>query len=186
MKLSKKYKSIFGISLAALIITFFSLNSSFASTTDPEITTETESNETEQVSSLQNKPEEYNPKNSKEATIESVEDIEDELMIEPLKVSTSKTLNLGVGKSWSKSFTMNNPGGSDHNTFNTKVSNVTSGKYKVIITGSNGYKYESPERSGTRTYTTSNAKSGVTYKVTIVNTSASNLKAKADITSYIK
>lgn len=105
--------------------------------------------------------------------------------IAPLGVDNTATLSLAVGKSWSDSFKMNNWINEDHDAFKVKVSGVTSGKYKVIIKGSDGYSYESSEYSSDQTFTTTKAKTGVTYTVTIVNTSASTLKGKVNITSYI-
>lgn len=108
-----------------------------------------------------------------------------ESSIKPLGVDTAKILNLGVGKSWSDSFKMNNLFGQNHNAFNVKVSSVTSGYYKIIITGTNGYEYTSKELYGGGTVTTTNANINVTYTVTIVNTSSTTLNAVASITSYV-
>jgi hypothetical protein len=102
-----------------------------------------------------------------------------------LGVENTATLSLAVGKSCSDSFKMNNWINEDHDAFKVKVSGVTSGKYKVIIKGSDGYSYESSEYSSDQTFTTTKAKTGVTYTVTIVNTSASTLKGKVNITIYI-
>lgn len=185
MKLRKGFKFL-SFGLVVVVISFFSLQHILplanAETTDTETTIDTVP---EPTALLQKEAIEHNPDGSEEITAE-VEGDEDDPMISPQSVSTTKTLNLAVGKSWSKSFKMNTLTGSNHNAFNTKISNVTSGKYKVIITGSNGYKYESTERTTDTTFTTTNAKKDVTYTVTIINTSANNLKAKADITSYIK
>ncbi|QGG48309.1 hypothetical protein [Heliorestis convoluta] len=103
-----------------------------------------------------------------------------------LGVNTSKNLNLSLGEKWSTNFKMNNWFSDDHNAFNVKVSNVTSGKYKILIKATNGYNYESLEYSKGATVTISNAQSDVTYTVIILSTSTNNLIAKVDITSYIK
>jgi|GEM_PF-4191317 len=111
----------------------------------------------------------------------------DKPTITPLGVDNTASLDLAVGKSWSDSFKMNNWINTDHNAFNVKVSNVTGGgTYKVIITGTNGYSYESSDQSSGNTWTISNAKVDVTYKVTIVNTSSKTVKATVNITSYVK
>jgi len=112
--------------------------------------------------------------------------VEDPTAVIPVRsVSQTKQLNLAVGKSWSLSFNMN-ASGSPHNAFNVVTSNM-SGKYKYIITGSQGYSYESGEynNQGT-TFTTSNAWSNETYTVYIVNTGTTTLTGTVQVSSYYK
>ena len=112
--------------------------------------------------------------------------VEGSSLVAPAKsVSLTKTLNVAVGKSWSTSFNMN-ASGSPHNAFNVVTSNI-SGKYKYIITGNQGYSYESGEytNQGT-TFTTSNAWSNETYTVYIVNTGSTALTGTVQVSSYYK
>ncbi|MDD2477033.1 MAG: M56 family metallopeptidase [Dysgonamonadaceae bacterium] len=103
--------------------------------------------------------------------------------VEPYKVDLSKEFDLAVGKSYQTTFTMDGWGDS-HDAFKSKITNV-SGTYKYIINGDNGYSYTSDECTSAETFTTTNAKSGVKYTVTIVNTGATKLTGKLNITSYI-
>lgn len=97
----------------------------------------------------------------------------------------TKSLNLAKGESWtSKSFSMNSLS-STHNTFNVKLSNI-SGKYKVLITSTKGYEWESSERTTGTTFTTTNARNDVYYEVTVINTGTGSLTGKCEITSYIE
>ena len=54
-------------------------------------------------------------------------------------------MKLTIGKTLSAVFEVNPTNNENQNTFDIKVSNVTSGMYKVIILGANGYTYESDE-----------------------------------------
>lgn len=111
------------------------------------------------------------------------ENIENE--ISPRGVSIDTDFYCAVGDSWQKDFKPSNWFSEDHNAFKTKVTNVL-GKYKVIINGSNGYAYESPEYTDTdRIFTTTNAKPNVTYTVTIVNTGSSPLSGHVELYSYL-
>ena len=101
-----------------------------------------------------------------------------------LGVDNSVNLNLEVGASWTDSFKINNLTNVEHNALNINISNVTSGKYKVIITATNGYQFESPEYLSGSITTIKNVNPDVTYNATIINTSASTLKATADVASY--
>lgn len=69
----------------------------------------------------------------------------------------------------------------DHNAFETIVSRHTSGKYKIKITGSNGYSWTSSEHSGNDVFTTTNCKKGVTYTVKITSTSKTE-----DLNCYLR
>lgn len=116
--------------------------------------------------------------------------------IMPASANVSKTVNLGVGKSYSYgafymgSNTINDPNAGD--TIEITVSAITSGKYKVIVKGTvthslfdteEVYSYESPEYSTAKMITLP-GEGGVAYTVTLVNTSAQNLKANIAIVTY--
>lgn len=88
-------------------------------------------------------------------------------IISPQAVSVSASFSCSVGESWQKTFDTKKFFAEDHNAFKTVITEV-SGKYKVIITGSDGYAYESKEYNGVGvTLTTTNAASSVDYTVTI-------------------
>lgn len=182
MKLLKK---VTFFSFSVILVTTFSLyqiNPS-ANASTPEVATEViEQKEINQISSLHEK---YNPADFTEVAIENEVD-EETSLIQPLGVQKEDVLNLAPGRSWRVSFKVDNIIHADHNAFNIKVSNVTSGRYKIMVTGSNGYNYETTEISGNSTLTISNAAKGVTYTAIVVNTSSINLNGKVNVTSYIK
>jgi len=118
--------------------------------------------------------------------------------IMPTSANVSKTINLSVGESYSYgafymgSNTLFDPNAGDM--IDITVSGITSGKYKVIVQGVvySGfmgldeevvYSYESNEYSTAKTFSVP-GEGGVAYTVTVVNTSAQNLKATVSIVTY--
>lgn len=99
-------------------------------------------------------------------------------------VSLSTTFSVSTGSSWSKSFTTNKILAEDHNAFKVVISDFSGGSYKYIIKGSNGYEYTSSEKTTGATFTTTNANSGVTYTIYIVNTSAKTISGSVKVSSY--
>lgn len=101
-------------------------------------------------------------------------------------VSRSGTISLLAGGYFSADFKMNNWNSNDHNAFNVKISDFDKGSVKVKINGSNGFSWESGYVSKETTFVTSNAKSDVTYTVTILASTSGACYAKYDITSYVQ
>lgn len=179
--LTKRFKMLSVVTFAVSALTLFQF-SHLAKATEAdtgEITTVTEDTSPNQIF-LQNVEVDL----GKYEEVTEVAPYEEPL-ISALGVDNSTSLNLTVGDSWANSFKMNNWFSDNHNAFNVKIL-VTSGKYKIMVQGTNGYKYESSEYSSSKTLTITNAQSDVTYTVTIVNTSVNTLKGKVNITSYIK
>lgn len=117
------------------------------------------------------------------------ETIEADLVVQTRSISSTGGILLAKGTSFSESFNMKTGiFGLDtpHNAFNVKVHGITQGVCKIVISGSDGFYYESSEFSSDKTLTTSNAKSDVKYTVTFYAGKASDLAGKYAITSYIK
>ena len=104
--------------------------------------------------------------------------------VEPRAVSLSEEFEIPVGTSWSMSFTTDKWFAEDHNAFKVVIDDISAGTYKYIINGSDEYSYTSNEVSGDHTFTTTNAKGGVTYTIYIVNTCASELSGTVKVSSY--
>ncbi len=122
---------------------------------------------------------------NKENTLELAEKTTDDNEITNRAISISKDFSCATGKSWSTTFTVNKLFAEDHNAFKVVISNLKSGKYKIIIEGSDGYSYTSSEHSTDRTITVTNAKSGdVSYTVYIVNVGSGELAGHVKISSY--
>ena len=78
---------------------------------------------------------------------------------------------------------MNPTNNENQNTFDIKVSNVTSGMYKVIIVGANSYTYESDELTSDTTIPMTNVELDATYEIFVISTSATPFSANVNITS---
>ena len=95
--------------------------------------------------------------------------------IQPLKLNHEEYL--------SAFFEVNSINNPNHEDFYIKVSNVTSGKYKVIITATNDYTFESEELTYDIKIPVINIDPDTTYQITIISTSATPLLADVNITS---
>ena len=125
-------------------------------------------------------------------------EIRDADEIIPTSANVSKTLNLAVGKSYTYGeFYMGSNGPGDPHEgdmIDVTVNGISSGKYKVIVKGikyggfmgldkEEVYSFESNEYSTAKTFSLP-GEGGVAYSVTILNTSAQNLKANLSIVTY--
>ncbi|OON98371.1 MAG: hypothetical protein ATN35_05380 [Epulopiscium sp. Nele67-Bin004] len=117
--------------------------------------------------------------------IEDFEQHEDSNGVAPIVVDELVYLKLPAGEYYDIDFKVDKFFGTDHNSFTTRIMDVT-GTYKYMVIGSDGYKYTSPERSTDDTFTTTNASSGVEYRVMILNTNAIPLTCTAHTFSFIK
>ena len=104
--------------------------------------------------------------------------------VESRAISLSEDFYILVGTSWATSFTTDKWFAEDHNAFKVVIDDISAGTYKYIIKGSDGYEYTSAEVSGDHTFTTTNAKGGITYTIYIVNTCASELSGTIKVSSY--
>lgn len=116
--------------------------------------------------------------------VTAVEDSNHNIM--PLAVSTSKSFSLSIGKSWSLSGIKMGVAFSDpHNAMNVQVKGV-SGKYKIIVTSTSGYRYESAEKSSTSSAITVSTNNSDQYTVYVVNTGSTKCTGKVYISSYYR
>ncbi|WP_025026091.1 hypothetical protein [Caldalkalibacillus mannanilyticus] len=106
--------------------------------------------------------------------------------LDPLSIDVAKELDLKLANNWSTSFILRGDSGEHPDTVNIKVSNVTSGKYKVLITSLNGYQFASLEQTGEYSTVIAKGSSDDLYTVLIINTGIDNVIAKAHVSSYIK
>lgn len=108
-------------------------------------------------------------------------------VIKPMKIDYQTNFTVSTGKSYSRSFKMideYNTWADPHNNFTVKVSNFSGGKYKIIITATNGYRWESSEHSSGTTVTTRNCSHTATYTVYITNTSYGDIRGTVSLNSF--
>ena len=110
----------------------------------------------------------------------------EEYILHSIKEDNTQPVKLTIEKTLSAVFEVNPTNNENQNTFDIKVSNVTSGMYKVIILGANGYTFESNELTSDTTIPVTNNELDATYEIYIISTSATPFSANVNITSNTK
>lgn len=116
---------------------------------------------------------------------EKITNVSNDDGISPLVANKEGSFALAAGGKKMFTFKMNNGSNTAHNTFVIKTSGVYGGTYKIIVTGTNGFNYATPELSSSNTHTVYHAAKDVTYTVMILNTGSTHVYGKVNITSYI-
>jgi|GEM_PF-6465249 len=106
-----------------------------------------------------------------------------EYNIEQISTDNTQPLKLSFEQNHSAFFEVNPINNAKQEDFYIKISNVSSGKYKVIITATNDYSFESGELNHDITIPTTEIESDATYKITIISTSTTPFLADVNITS---
>jgi hypothetical protein len=106
-----------------------------------------------------------------------------EYKIQQINTDNTQPLKLTFEEHHSAFFEVNPTNNANQEDFYIKISNVTSGKYKVIITATNDYNFESEELTHDITIPTTDIESDVIYKITIISTSTAPFLADVSITS---
>lgn len=106
-----------------------------------------------------------------------------EFTIQQLNSDNIQPLKLNIEEYPSAFFEVNSINNPNHEDFYINISNVTSGKYKVIITTTNDYTFESEELNHDIRLPVINIDPDTTYQITIVSTSVTPLLADVNITS---
>jgi len=109
-----------------------------------------------------------------------------EYIINQINADNTQPLKLTVNEDLSAVFEVSPANSENQNEFYINVSNVASGLYKVIITATNGYTYESAELNRDITIPSTNIEPDVTYKIFVISTSATPFLADVNITSKIE
>lgn len=120
-----------------------------------------------------------------EITIPDSEVIEQE--ISPMNVNRKSTFNLQPGRSFRTSFKMTDPYNTwpdPHTGFTVRVSDVSGGSYRIVVTANNGYNWSSPEYTGNSSATTRNCSPTATYTVIITNTKSTTVRGTVSINSF--
>lgn len=107
-----------------------------------------------------------------------------EIEVLPRSISASQTIKLKVGESWMKNFNVDVAYQDSHNTFKIIVNNVSGSSYKILVTATNNYEYETKEYTGGCTLTIDNAQPKVYYQVYVLNTGTGTLNAHVQLSSY--
>lgn len=107
-------------------------------------------------------------------------------IINQINVDNTQPLELAVNEDLSAVFEVGPTNNENQNDFYINVSNVISGLYKVIITATNGFTYESEELNHDITIPSTNIEPNVTYKIIVISTSATPFLADVNITSKTK
>jgi uncharacterized protein YpmB len=105
-----------------------------------------------------------------------------EYEIQQINADNTQALKLDFEQHHSVLFEVNSSNNANQDNFNVDVSNVASGKYKVLITATNDYTYESDELNHDVTLPII-VESDVTYKITVISTSSEPFLADVNITS---
>lgn len=106
-----------------------------------------------------------------------------EFKIQQINTDNTQPLKLNFEEYHSAFFEINPTNNTNHEDFHIKVSNIASGQYKVIITATNDYIYESKELINNITIPITNIEADITYRITIISTSLTPFKAELNITS---
>ena len=106
-----------------------------------------------------------------------------EFKIQQINTDNTQPLKLNFDEYHSAFFEVNPTNNTNHEDFHIKISNITSGQYKVIITATNDYIYESKELTNDITIPITNIEPDITYRITIISTSLTPFKADLNITS---
>lgn len=104
-------------------------------------------------------------------------------IINQINADNKQPLKLTVNEDLSAVFEVSPRNNENQNDFHINVSNVTSVLYKVFITDTNGYTYESEELNHDIIIPSPNIEPNVTYKITVISTSATPFLVNVNITS---
>lgn len=107
----------------------------------------------------------------------------EEYILHSIKEDNIQPVKLTIEKTLSAVFEVNPTNNENQNTFDINVFNITSGMYKVIIVGANGYTFESDELTSETTIPMKNIDLHATYEIYVISTSATPFSANVNITS---
>ena len=106
-----------------------------------------------------------------------------EYKIQQINMDNTQPLKLTFEDYHSAFFEVNPTNNTNQEDFYIKISNVTSGKYKIIINATNDYTFESKELTHDIIIPTTDIEPDVNYKITIISTSSTPFSADVNITS---
>lgn len=107
-----------------------------------------------------------------------------EMDVDMSAVKENPRLDLATGEEWEKSFVTRRIWGENDNTVRIEMSSIDSGKYKVIVNGSNGYYAETEELTGPYLTHLEKTNPDVTYIVGVENQGKDNLQATLNVISF--